>query len=765
MMKESTYIYDRFSRRMSNPTLPPALLASRFVLERELGRGGMATVYLARETKHERQVAIKVLHPEVSAAFGAERFLREIGIAARLSHPHLVPLIDSGEADGVLYYISAFIPGGSLRDRLERDGPLPLRDALRIAEEVGAGLGFAHRAGFVHRDVKPENILFADGHALLADFGIARAVCEVDEARMPEEHSVTDAGIAVGTPAYMSPEQAAGERQLDARSDVYSLGCVVFEMLAGEPPFAARSSRQVMSKHIAETPRRLRTIRPEVPASVDDAIHRALQKDPAQRWASVSDFAAALHVESSPRARVSAGKARGIAVLPFVNASPEPENEYLSDGLTDELINALAKVEGIRVASRTSVFALKDKPQDVRAIGALLDCAYVLEGTVRRVAQQLRITAQLTSTDDGGLLWSQRYDRKLDDVFAIQDEISQTIVNTLRSSTFGELLTPSASRHTSNVRAYSLYLKGRFDMNLRTQAGVASAIRYFQQAIEEDPNYALAYTGLADSYALELDYRSIPVHEGLDLAKKFARKAIELDDTLAEPHASLGWRYFIYDWDWDAAMREFRRSIDLDPRYSWSHQLYGFVLSCRGQHSEAIVEGHTAVELDPGAVSARRALGWQYYYARRWDQARFHLDRAIAMNPNAEETYRVLGHTLAVEGDYGEAERVLREAASMPEAGTYTRATLGYALARAGQVAEARRILAELTSEGATGYVSPVAFATIHVGLGEIDRALDWAERALDERRGWLCYLKVNPLMDPMRGHPRFAALIERMRL
>jgi TolB-like protein/Tfp pilus assembly protein PilF len=448
-----------------------------------------------------------------------------------------------------------------------------------------------------------------------------------------------------------------------------------------------------------------------------------------------------------------------------VNASPEPENEYLSDGLTDELINALAKVEGIRVASRTSVFALKDKPQDVRAIGALLDCAYVLEGTVRRVAQQLRITAQLTSTDDGGLLWSQRYDRKLDDVFAIQDEISQTIVNTLRSSTFGELLTPSASRHTSNVRAYSLYLKGRFDMNLRTQAGVASAIRYFQQAIEEDPNYALAYTGLADSYALELDYRSIPVHEGLDLAKKFARKAIELDDTLAEPHASLGWRYFIYDWDWDAAMREFRRSIDLDPRYSWSHQLYGFVLSCRGQHSEAIVEGHTAVELDPGAVSARRALGWQYYYARRWDQARFHLDRAIAMNPNAEETYRVLGHTLAVEGDYGEAERVLREAASMPEAGTYTRATLGYALARAGQVAEARRILAELTSEGATGYVSPVAFATIHVGLGEIDRALDWAERALDERRGWLCYLKVNPLMDPMRGHPRFAALIERMRL
>ena len=745
---------------MTSSGLPPSLVATRFVLERELGRGGMATVYLARETKHQRQVAIKVLHPEVSAAFGSDRFLREIGIAARLTHPHLVPLIDSGEADGVLYYVSAFVPGGSLRDRLARDGKLPIRDAVRIAQEVGAGLDFAHRAGFVHRDVKPENILFADGHALLADFGIARATLDSNP------QNVTDAGMVVGTPAYMSPEQAAGDRQLDATSDVYSLGCVVFEMIAGEPPFIASSPRQVMTKHLVDTPRRLRTLRPEVPASLDDAVHRALQKDPAARWPAVAEFAAALSagVDSAPRSRGFAAAVRGIAVLPFVNASPEPENEYLSDGLTDELINALAKVEGIRVASRTSVFALKGKPQDVRAIGALLDSAYVLEGTVRRAANQLRITAQLTSTEDGGLLWSQRYDRRLDDVFAIQDEIAQTIVNTLRAGALGELLTPSAERHTPNVRAYSLFLRGRFDMNLRTQAGVASAIRFFEQAIEEDPKYALAYTGLADSYALQLDYRSIPVHEGLDLAKKFARKAIELDDKLAEPHASLGWRYFIYDWDWDAATQEFRRSIDLDPRYAWSHQLYGFVLSSQGQHGDAIVEAHTAVELDPGSVSARRALGWQYYYARRWDQARFHLDRAIAMNPNSEETYRVLGHTLAVTGDYAEAERLLSEAALMPEAGTYTRATLGYAQARAGRMEDARRVLRDLMKEAETGYVSPVAFATIHLGLGETEKALDWAEKAYEERRGWLCYLRVNPLVDPLRGHPRFDALIAKMR-
>jgi eukaryotic-like serine/threonine-protein kinase len=750
---------------MTTAPIPPTLLGSRFVFERELGRGGMATVYLARETKHERQVAIKVLRPEVTAAFGAERFLREIGIAARLSHPHLVPLIDSGEADGFLYYISAFVPGGSLRDRLFREGQLPVQDALRIADEVGAGLDFAHRAGFVHRDVKPENILFADGHALLADFGIARAVCMDDEMSLRPEGAVTEPGIAVGTPAYMSPEQAAGERQLDSKSDVYSLACVIYEMLAGEPPFVANSSRQLIAMQVMETPKRLRTRRPEVPASVEAAIHRALEKDPARRFASISDFTRAMRVESAARGRVVAGATRGIAVLPFVNASPDPENEYLSDGLTDELINALAKVEGVRVASRTSVFALKNKPQDVRAIGALLDSTYVLEGTVRRSGNRLRITAQLTSTEDGRLLWSQRYDRELADVFAIQDEIAQTIVNTLRSNKLVELPAPSAQRHTSNVKAYGLFLKGRYDMNLRTQQGVASAITYFQQAIAEDPNYALAYTGLADSYSLQLDYRSIPVHEGFDLAKKYAQKAIELDDTLAEPHASLGWRYFIYDWDWNSAEREYRRAIDLDPRYAWAHQLYAFLLASKAQHGEAIVEGHTAVELDPGSMSARRGLAWQYYYSRRWDQARFHLDRALAMNPNAEETYRELGLVLAVEGELKEAERVLREAAAMPEAGTYTRATLGYALARSGQVGAAREILTELLSEKTRAYVSPVAFATILLGLGDVDKALDWTEIAYAERRGWLAYLRVNPLMDPMRSSPRFDALVSKMRL
>jgi serine/threonine protein kinase/Tfp pilus assembly protein PilF len=727
----------------------------------------MATVYLARETKHERQVAIKVLHPEVSAIFGKERFLREIGIAARLSHPHLVPLIDSGEAEGFLYYVSAFVPGGSLRDRLQREGKLPVQDAMRIAEEVGAGLDFAHRAGFVHRDVKPENILFADGHALLADFGIARAFSiEAESTSRPSHTSevVTSPGMTVGTPAYMSPEQASGETQLDARSDIYSLACVLYEMLSGAPPFAGRSSREIMAKQVTEKPRRLRVVRPEVPPPLEEAVHRALEKDPAQRFRTISEFSAGLRSDRVTRPRVVTGL-RGVAVLPFVNASAEAENEYLSDGITDELINALAKLPGTRVASRTSVFALKGKPLDVRAIGALLDSAYVLEGTVRRSGTQLRITAQLSSTDDGRLLWSQRYDRQLDDVFAIQDEIAQTIVNTLRSGQLAEAVTPAAERHTSNVRAYSLYLKGRYEWNQRTQLGLTNAIRYFEEAIKEDPGYALAYTGLADSYSLQLDYRSIPVHEGHELAQKYARQALELDDSLAEAHASLAWSLFIYNWDWRNAETEFRRAIGCDPRYAPAHQWYQFLLASRVAIEQALVEGLTAVELDAGSVAARRAVAWTYIYGRRYDQSRFHLDRALAMNPNAEETHRELGVALVFEGELRESERVLRDAVQMPEAGSYTRAWLGYVLARAGKRDEARAILLELEALRARGYVSPVALATILLGLGDVEGALDWSEVAFEERRGWLAYVKVHPLMDPMRGHPRFEKLVEKMKL
>jgi serine/threonine-protein kinase len=738
--------------------LAPRFLAGRYVIQREIGRGGMATVYLAEEVKHRRPVAIKVLHPEPGQALGGERFLREIRIAARLSHPHLVPLLDSGESEGHLYYVSAFVPQGSLRDRLRTEGRLPVADATRIACEVGAALDYVHRAGFVHRDVKPENILFADGHALLADFGIARA-CSADRLE-----PITASGLVFGTPEYMSPEQASGDQDLGVRSDVYSLGCVMFEMLAGAPPFTGGPARAIMVRQVTEPPPRLRAIAPDVPAAIESAVARALSKDPDHRYATVGAFTTAL--ESAPSAALLAKSvSHSVAVLPFVNASSDPENEYLSDGITDELIDALAKVNGLRVAARTSVFALKGKPQDVRAIGALLDCTHVLEGTVRRAGQQLRVTAQLSSTEDGGLIWSQRYDRQLDDVFAIQDELARTIVDTVRTTSFGAPAPAPHKRHSQNAQAYRLYLRGRYEWNRRTQDGVAAGIHYFEQAIAEDPGYALAYTGLADCHALGVDYRSVPVIEGFEAAKAYARKAIALDDSLAEAHASLAWSQFVYDWDWEAADREFRRAIALDPQYAIAHQWYAFLLASRGQLNEALVESHTAVELDSGSVSARRSLGWAYYYARRYDQARYHLERAIAMNPTTEETFRTLGLTLAVAGEPEDAVRALHEAVLLPDSGSYTQATLGYALARAGRRDEAQAIRDDLEALLERQYVSPVALATVTLGLGDVEGALDWTERAREDRRGWLAYLKVNPLMDPMRGHPRFNALIREMRL
>jgi len=714
-----------------------AALGDRYAIDRELGRGGMATVYVAQDRRHAREVAIKVLRPDVAAAIGAERFLREIAIAARLTHPHVLPLIDSGQAAGSLYYVMPYVRGESLRQRLARERRLPLKDALRIARELGAGLDYAHREGFIHRDVKPENVLLADGHAVIADFGIARAICQSCDGQ-----NVTEVGLTIGTPEYMSPEQAAGDRDLDGRSDLYSLACVIYETLAGEPPFAGASARAVMAQHLSEAPPPLRARRPDAPAAVEQALARALAKDPADRFATVAQFVAALEATDAPGAAPAlVGKTRSLAVLPFVNGSADPENEYLCDGVTDELINALTKVEGLRIASRTSVFALKGKPQDIRAIGALLGVSAVLEGTVRKADDRLRITVQLAAADDGRTLWSERYDRRLDDVFAVHDEIARTIVSTLRTTFLADIADPTPRRYTDNVQAYSLYLKGRFCWNKRSQEGVREAIAYFEQAIDHDPGYALAYSGLSDSYGLQVDYRGVPVTEGYKLARRYALKALELDDTLPEAHTSLAWVQFAYDWDWAAAERSYRRALELNPAYATGHHWYSFVLLVTGQADQALVEAHTALELDPSSLSIRRGLGWLYYYTRRYEAAVYHLRRAIAMNPTSEDTYRILGLVLTQQGAYDEAERAFREAITLSPELSYATAGVAHVLALRGRRREAEALLAQLEARARDHYVSPVAFCIVHLGLRNTDQVFTWLERAYQDRRGWLTYL------------------------
>src|SRR5438552_3191407 len=630
-----------------------AALGERYAIDRELGRGGMATVYVAQDRRHGREVAVKVLRPDVAAAIGAERFLREITIAARLTHPHVLPLLDSGQAAGALYYVMPYVRGESLRQRLAREGRLALKDALRIARELGAGLDYAHREGFIHRDVKPENVLLADGHAVIADFGIARAICQSCDG-----DNVTEVGLTIGTPEYMSPEQAAGDRDLDGRSDVYSLACVIYE-----------------------------------------------------------------------------------------------------------LITALTKVEGLRIASRTSVFALKGKPQDIRAIGALLGVSAVLEGTVRKAGERLRITVQLTAADDGRNLWSERYDRLLDDVFAVHDEIARTIVSTLRTTFLADIADPTPRRYTDNVQAYSLYLKGRFCWNKRSQEGVREAIAYFEQAIDHDPGYTLAYSGLSDSYGLQVDYRGVPVTEGYELARRYAFKALELDDNLPEAHTSLAWVQFAYDWDWEGAERSYRRALELNPGYATGHHWYSFVLLVTGQADQALVEAHTALELDPSSLSIRRGLGWLYYYTRRYESAVYHLRRAIAMNPTSEDTYRILGLVLTQQGAYAEAERAFREAITLSPELSYATAGVAHVLALQGRRREAEALLAELEARAREHYVSPVAFCIVHLGLRNTDQVFQWLERAYQDRRGWLTYLKVDPMLDAVRDDPRFAEFVKRMKL
>jgi eukaryotic-like serine/threonine-protein kinase len=738
-------------------------VADRYRIEEEIGRGGMASVYLAEDLKHGRKVALKVLFAGGNAqGYEPQRFLREIRIAARLSHPQILPVHDSGECDGLLYFVMPYAGCESLRDRLTREGSLPIDAALRIALAVAGALGYAHRNGVIHRDIKPENILLQEGEPVVADFGVATAI----SAAGGDSVYITDRGFAVGTPAYMSPEQASAERDLDGRSDLYSLACVLFEMLSGQPPFAGTGPRATMARHAIEPPASIRSLRPTVPLAVDLALQRALAKDPAARFATMSDFCDALVTPLPMPMPVPGGKeSRAIAVLPFVNASPDPDNEYFSDGMTDELITALTKVEGLHVASRTSVFALKNQHEDVRTIGSRLNVSAVLEGTVRKAGNRLRITVQLSSASDGRTLWSERYDREMADVFAIQDEIAQTIVRTLRTTLLGDIGNPTPVRYTENVKAYSLYLKGRFWWNRRTQADIAEGLRYFEQAIAEDPEYALAYSGLADSYALDLDYRGVPVVEGMERAKAMARKAIALDETLAEAHTSLGWVTFIFDWDWPAAEREFSRAIQLNPRYPTARQWHAWLLVAMGRFDEALAEGRAAIELDPSSVSIRRSMGWLHYYARQYEPALDNLRRALALDPTAEETHRMLGLVYLQQGLYDDARASFKEAVASSNYDVMALAGLGHVAARRGRLDETRAILNDFYERSKTTYVSPVALCGLHVALGEADDAFGWLEQAYRERRGWLAYLKIEPILDGLRNDPRFPRLVERMRL
>ena len=737
-------------------------------LPAELGRGGMATVYLADDLRHGRRVAIKVIHPQLAGhGYQPERFLREIRFAARLSHPQILPLYDSGSADGFLFYVMPYAGCETLRDRLTRLGTLPVTEAVRIGRALAAALEYAHREGVVHRDIKPENILLQEDEPVLADFGVARAMTAALQAA---GEVITASGVAVGTPAYMSPEQATADETLDGRSDQYSLACVTYEMLTGQPPFTGGSPREIMRRHTMEAPRPPRVYRPTVPRGIETAVLRALAKDPAERFPSTADFGGALQrALEAPDTEWGTGPLpppqRSVAVLPFLVLGADAETAWFGDGMADELIDALSRVDGLAVASRGASFALRGQSHDARSAGSLLGVDAVIEGSVRRSGDRLRISTTLASAADGRVMWAGRYDRQLADVFAIQEEIAGQIVATLRGTLLGTLGDPVPQRYTSSVTAYAHYLRGRYAWNLRTAEGTVEAIRHFEAAIAEDPGFALAYTGLADCYALEVDYRGMPVREGLERARVEAEKAIALDEGLAEAHTSLAWVKFIYDWDWSAAGREFRRAIELNPRYATARQWYAWLLVALGQTDDAVAQSRLSVELDPASASLRRGLGWLLYYAGRLGPAEEQARQALVLNPTASETQRILGLILMRQGRLDEAADTFREALRLAPEDTYSFAALGWTAVLAGRPDEARERLAALELKQTVSYVSPVPFVLLNAALGDVERAFTWLGRAFEERRGWMAYLRVEPALAPLRGDPRLDELIARMHL
>jgi serine/threonine-protein kinase len=763
-----------------------AALAGRYTIERELGHGGMAVVYLARDLRHDRPVALKVLRAELAAAVGAERFLREIHIAAALQHPNILPLHDSGDAGGLFYYVMPYVEGESLRDRLTREGPLPLADALTIAAETADALEYAHSHGVVHRDVKPENILLSGGHALVADFGIARALSAAGGAHL------TETGVAVGTPAYMSPEQASADPQIDGRADIYALGCVLYEMLAGQPPFVGSSPQAVLARHTLDPVPSLRTVRPDLPLRVERAVFRALAKVPADRFQTAAACRQALVSAEAPargprRQWVGLGLVavlllagagyvawhkslagrpmHSVAVLPFRNLSPDPNDVYFSNGMAEELTTALGKVESLRVAAPTSARAFQNTNATAQQIGRTLGVATLLEGTVRRAGGRLRVGAHLINVDSGYDLWSDEYERDVRDVFAVQDEITRAIVGALRVRLASPSGTAFRRPSTASPEAHDLYLHGRFFYEKRNEDGLRKALVFFGQAVGRDSGYALAHSGLADTYNFLGAFGFDPPHNVIPRAKAAALRALQLDSLLPEAHTSLGFTTLFFDWDWPAADREFRRALTLDSTFTPALLYHGWYNVAVGRLGAAIRDLERAVSLDPLSLILNTRLATMLHWARRYDAAIAQLRRTLAIDSSYDLAHAQLAREYLQLGRCADALAEVRGRAGV-FAAYYEGSIVGFAAAVCGRATEARQSLDSLLARIKRGrYVSPEAVAMVYAGLGDKDRAFAWLDRAFDDRTWSLYLLRVEPMLDGLRGDPRFAPLVRRVGL
>ena len=776
-----------------------------------LGSGGMGVVYKAHDARLDRALALKLLPEKMAQQPQAlERFQREARAASALNHPGICTIYDIGEQDGRAFIAMEFIDGETLRSHIHGK-PLSLEEILKLGIQISEALDAAHAEGIIHRDIKPANIFVTKrGQAKVLDFGLAKlipkGVASADADSAAESPGSTSiVGIISGTPSYMSPEQIRGD-DLDARTDIFSLGLVLYEMATGRQAFGGGTGGAIIEAVLTRPPVSVSRINPEIPSALEAIIDKALQKDRDQRYQRAADMLADLQqlkrdsdsgrtdlegdtesaLTSTSGSAFSTSKPRSItskqqtgtfrsprvsktigslAVLPFENVSRDPENDYLSDGITGSLINNLATVPKLRVMAQSTVFRYKGREIDPQAVGRELNVRAVLTGRMMQSGGSLRIGTELVDVATGSQLWGAQFDRKPGDIFVIQDEISNEISGKLRLQLTRAEKKRLIRRHTEDAEAYRLYLQGRHHWNRWTEEGFYKAIGYFQQAVEKDPNYALAYTGVAESYVL-LGWNSyLPPKDAFPKGKAAAMTALELDPDLGEAHTPLAAALWLHDWKWQEAHTEFRRSLELNPTYPTANHWYAEYMMTMGRHEEAIARMKNSQELDPLSLIINVAIGWASYMARRYDDALEQLLRTVELDPNYPVTYWILGLLYRVTGRYELAITAGEKGVSLSGGSPLMRAALAHTYGKAGRAKEALKMLDDLAELARHKYVAPHFFAGIHIGLGENDRAIDYLEKSWEEHCHWLIYLHLDPSMDDLRNTPRFQGLVTRIGL
>ncbi|HXG92295.1 MAG TPA: protein kinase [Blastocatellia bacterium] len=769
---------------------------SHYRIIRGLGAGGMGEVYLAEDTRLDRQVAIKILPASYQYdPVRRTRFLQEARATSALRSPNIVAIYDIGEHEGAIYIVMEYVEGETLSLKLKR-GPLPVNEAIEVAMQIAEALTEAHSLGITHCDIKSANLIVSErGIVKILDFGIA------ESARYGAEQSgdhtqklghETNISLVAGTVSYMSPEQALG-REVDNRSDIFSLGVVLYEMLTGRLPFEGETAIETADKIIHEEPAPIARLNYSVPPELERITRRCMEKDRERRYQSTrelltdlrnlkrdSDSAARATIDLARQTRVvrrqrASRVIDSLAILPVINLSGDPDTEYLSDGITESIINNLSRLPRLRVMARSTVFRYKTRatqsliqpsePLDPIDAGRELGVRAVLIGRLLQRDDTLIIRAELVDTNDGAHLWGGQFTRKMSDIFALEEDISKEISEALKLKLTGAQKKRLARRYTENTEAYQLYLKGRYHWNKRTEEGIKKSTQFFEQAIRLDPNYTLAYAGLADAYNLLASYSAMPPRTAFLRAKATAMKALKLDDKLAEAHTALAHIRFWYEWDWAGAERGLKKSIEFNRGYATAHLWYSLLLAATERLEEAITESRRAQELDPLSVVTNLNVARILYFARRYDEAIEACRKTLEMYPTFFIAHRRLGQIYTEKRMYEEAEAALQKSKELAENNSETISTAGYNYAVWGRAHEARREFDELTELSQRDYVSPYSIARIHLGLGEFDLAFEHLEKAFQERHGILVYLKVDPIFDSVRHDERFISLLERIGL